>query len=121
LLPETAVHAAPWDAADIVARAAATSDSAHTETPSMSPQQHLWGPVVAGPLSPAPPIAPVPTQLPTIQPGPAAPAAMTSPYDAARFLTAARAKSDSIQWAVLGGTAAFLGVIWVTIWLVTGK
>jgi hypothetical protein len=25
------------------------------------------------------------------------------------------------QWAVFGGTAAFLGIIWVAIWLTVGK
>jgi len=56
-----------------------------------------------------------------IQPDPAAPVSTPTPYDAAGFLAAAKAKSESLQWAVLGGTAAFLGIIWVTIWLVAGK
>jgi hypothetical protein len=28
---------------------------------------------------------------------------------------------DTVQWAVFGGTAAFLGVIWAAIWLAVGK
>jgi hypothetical protein len=28
---------------------------------------------------------------------------------------------DPVQWAVFGGTAAFLGVIWVAIWFAAGK
>jgi hypothetical protein len=34
---------------------------------------------------------------------------------------ATRPAPDSLQWFVFGGTAAFLGVIWVAIWLVVGK
>jgi hypothetical protein len=26
-----------------------------------------------------------------------------------------------VQWAVFGGTAAFLGVIWAAIWLAVGR
>jgi hypothetical protein len=36
-------------------------------------------------------------------------------------MTTLRRVPDSLQWAVFGGTAAFLGVIWAAIWLATGK
>jgi hypothetical protein len=36
-------------------------------------------------------------------------------------MTNLRRVPDALQWAVFGGTAAFLGVIWVAIWFATGK
>jgi hypothetical protein len=36
-------------------------------------------------------------------------------------MTELRNVPDSVQWAVFGGTAAFLGVIWVAIWFAVGK
>jgi nicotinate-nucleotide--dimethylbenzimidazole phosphoribosyltransferase len=130
LLPATAVQTSLWDAAGMVARAAATPDLAYSDAAPVfaqrSPGAFETAPVSSSPavvpiVAPVPgPVAPPPV-VPVIQPGSVAPVATPSPYDAAGFLAAARAKSDSIQWAVLGGTAAFLGVVWVTIWLVTGK
>ena len=125
LLPETVVHASLWAAAEIVARAVAAPDLADSDAGVGFAPPHLvpieTAPGVSGPaVAPAGPVA-SPTVVPIIRPGPVAPVATPSPYDAARFLAAAGAKSQSIQWAVLGGTAAFLGVVWVTIWLVTGK
>ena len=37
------------------------------------------------------------------------------------FMTTLRNAPNSLQWAVFGGTAAFLGVIWVAIWFAVGK
>jgi len=104
LLAETAVHANLWTAAEIVSRAAA-SDVQPSSAPAMV----------------AEPQAAIPLFVPLSQPGPAAPVSTTTLYDAPGFLAAAKTKSESIQWAVFGGTAAFLGAVWVTIWLVTGK
>ncbi len=32
-----------------------------------------------------------------------------------------RKAPDSVQWAFFGGTAAFLGIVWVAIWFAVGK
>ena len=37
------------------------------------------------------------------------------------FMVNLRKAPDHLQWAVFGGTAAFLGVIWVAIWFAVGK
>jgi hypothetical protein len=37
------------------------------------------------------------------------------------LMTRLRRAPDHLQWAVFGGAAAFLGVIWVAIWLAVGK
>jgi hypothetical protein len=36
-------------------------------------------------------------------------------------MTQLRNAPTSMQWAFFGGTAAFLGVIWVAIWVAVGK
>jgi len=110
LLPETAVHASLWTAAEVVSLAA-QSDLApvFAESPPV--------PVEAAHPTPAvPDAAPVAAVLSQT----AAPDAL-SPYGVPGFLAAAKARSESMQWAVFGGTAGFLGVIWVAIWLMTSK
>ena len=110
LLPETAVHASLWTAAEVVSLAA-QSDLApvFAESPPV--------PVEAAHPTPAVPVAaPVAAVLSQT----AAPDAL-SPYGVPGFLAAAKARSESMQWAVFGGTAGFLGVIWVAIWLMTSK
>jgi hypothetical protein len=37
------------------------------------------------------------------------------------FMTTLRNAPGATQWAVFGGTAAFLGVIWAVIWFAVGK
>jgi hypothetical protein len=57
---------------------------------------------------------------PTPDPVPLAP----MPAPAQRFpafMVELRNAPDSAQWAIFGGTAAFLGVIWAAIWLAVGK
>ena len=41
-------------------------------------------------------------------------------YDIPVFLASPRAPSESLQWTLFGGTAAFLGAVWTTIWIVAG-
>ena len=110
LLPETAVHASLWTAAEVVSLAA-QSDLApvFAESPPV--------PVEAAHPTPAvPDAAPVAAVLSqTAAPEP------LSPYGVPGFLAATKVRSESMQWAVFGGTAGFLGVIWVAIWLMTGK
>jgi hypothetical protein len=87
-----------WAAAEMVAEAA----SANT-TPSL-------------PAAPAPmPLAVLPPE-PVPAPPPEPEAKAVTP-----FMTNLRQAPNSIQWAVFGGTAAFLGVIWVAIWFAVGK
>jgi hypothetical protein len=52
-----------------------------------------------------------------VQPPPPAPAAEAIPA----FMTDLRYAPNPIQWAVFGGTAAFLGVVWVAIWFAVGR
>jgi hypothetical protein len=64
-------------------------------------------PLAALPLSPDPvPLAPTPTPTPAKFPA---------------FMVELRNAPDSVQWAIFGGTAAFLGVIWAAIWMAVGK
>ena len=55
--------------------------------------------------------SPVPVPIPALAPAPKFPA----------FMIELRHAPDPVQWAVFGGTAAFLGVIWVAIWFAAGK
>src|ERR1017187_7529742 len=98
--PPDALHHNLWAAAAMVAEAAST----HPPPPSAAAPAPL-------PLA-APPPDPVPAPLPVL-----APEAGPIPV----FMTTLRRVPDSLQWAVFGGTAAFLGVIWVAIWFATGK
>jgi hypothetical protein len=73
-------------------------------------------------------VAPVATaaQLPiAVAPAPApvvsAPEPAVDPRLLPGFMATVQKAPDSLQWFVFGGTAAFLGVIWVAIWLVVGK
>ena len=91
------LHDALWAAAVMVAAGAST---------------HV---APASPMGPAPlPLAP----LPPTQPVPLAPA--SEPKFPA-FMVELRSAPDTVQWAVFGGTAAFLGVIWAAIWFAVGK
>ena len=102
IAPPGALHDALWAAAAMVAEGA----SAHVTPPSPVVPAPL--PLAVLPQSPAPvPIAPAP------EPAPA------SKFPA--FLVDLRHAPDSVQWAVFGGTAAFLGIIWAAIWLAVGK
>src|ERR1039457_673886 len=98
--PPDALHNNLWAAAAMVAEAAST----HPPPPSAAAPAPL-------PLAALPP-DPVPAPLPVL-----APEAGPIPV----FMTTLRRVPDSLQWAVFGGTAAFLGVIWVAIWFATGK
>jgi hypothetical protein len=131
LLPETAVHASLWTAAEIVSRAAQGSPAAPPLDlpPVLAESQPV--PVETAQPTPAVPVAAAvaailsettePIAEAVIQPAEAESEPTLSPFGVPKFLTAARERSESIQWAVFGGTAGFLGVIWVAIWLMTGK
>jgi hypothetical protein len=130
LLPETAVHASLWSAAEIVSRATRAPGAASLD---LAPVLHEFPPVIGESAHPTPvvplavPVAAVlsgtaaPDAAAVSQPDPAASVAPPSPYGVPGFMAAAKLRSESIQWAVFGGTAGFLGVIWVAIWLMTGK
>ena len=66
--------------------------------------------------------APLPEQPAALseQPAIAPPVPGLSPYAMPAFIARARRGSESVQWAIFGGTAGFLGVVWVAIWLSTG-
>jgi hypothetical protein len=98
-VPLDTTHDALWAAAEMVAKAA----SANT------------APFV--PVAPAPlPLAALPPEpVPAPQPEPV----VVEPVPA--FMTTLRNAPNSLQRAVFGGTAAFLGVIWVAIWFAVGK
>ena len=100
--PPDALQNNLWAAAAMVAEAAST---------------HV-APVPAPAPAPLPLAAPAPEPVPVPQPAPA-PAPEAGPLPV--FMTTLRRVPDSLQWAVFGGTAAFLGVIWVAIWFATGK
>jgi hypothetical protein len=79
----------------------------------------------APPSVAAPPPLPLaaalpPEPVPVPQPAPA-PTLVPEAQAISAFMTNLRRAPDSVQWAVFGGTAAFLGVIWVVIWLAVGK
>jgi hypothetical protein len=98
-VPPDTTHDALWAAAEMVAKAASTS------------------------TAPFVPVAPVPLPLAAIPPAPA-PAPEPEPVAVEPmppFMTTLRNAPNSLQWAVFGGTAAFLGVIWVAIWFAVGK
>jgi eukaryotic-like serine/threonine-protein kinase len=117
LLPETAVHASLWTAAEVVSRAAQSSGAPSLAAPPTPP-----APVpVATPAVAALSGTVAPEVAPVSQPTPAATNPALSPYGVPEFLAAAKTQSESVQWAFFGGTAAFLGVIWTAIWLFTGK
>jgi hypothetical protein len=86
-----------WAAAEMVAEAV----SAHAVPPPAPP---VALPLAAIPPEPAP--APLPVPAPQVVPA---------------FMVNLRKAPDHLQWAVFGGTAAFLGVIWVAIWFAVGK
>jgi hypothetical protein len=87
-----------WAAAEVVAEAA----SEHTPPPPVAAPAPL--PIAELPPEPVP----EPPAVPEVEPAP-------------KFMTNLRNAPDSLQWAVFGGTAAFLGVIWVAIWFAVGK
>jgi hypothetical protein len=103
--PPAALHNTLWDAARMVAEAASTQQA----PPSVAAPPPL-------PLAAALPPEPVPVP----QPAPA-PTLVPEAQAISAFMTNLRRAPDSVQWAVFGGTAAFLGVIWVVIWLAVGK
>jgi hypothetical protein len=97
--PPDTLHNNLWAAAEMVAEAV----SPHAAPPiSVSPAPL---PLIA-PIPPAPAPAPIPQALPEAMPP---------------FMTRLRRAPDHLAWAVFGGAAAFLGVIWVAIWLAVGK
>ena len=98
-VPPDTTHDALWAAAEMVAKAASAN----------------LAPFV--PVAPAPlPLAALPPEpVPVPQPEPV----VVEPVPA--FMTTLRNAPNSLQWAVFGGTAAFLGVIWVAIWFAVGK
>jgi hypothetical protein len=82
------------------------AEAASINVAAPAPVAPLALPLAALPPSPAPvPLAPAPVVKSSF------PALMTDLHHA----------PDSVQWAIFGGTAAFLGVIWVAIWLAVGK
>ncbi|MGD0771985.1 MAG: protein kinase [Candidatus Solibacter sp.] len=102
LAPPDALQNNLWAAAAMVAEAAST---------------HV-APVPAAAPAPLPLAAPTPDPFPVPQLAPA-PVPEAGPLPV--FMTTLRRVPDSLQWAVFGGAAAFLGVIWVAIWFATGK
>lgn len=130
LLPEIAAHASLWTAAEVVSHAAWAPGAPSFDLPPVFAE---FPPVPCETTQPTPaePVAAAvvavlsettaPNAADVSQPAPAASEPTLSPYSVPRFLAAARVQSESIQWAVFGGTAAFLGVIWTAIWLITGK
>jgi hypothetical protein len=98
--PAGPIHDALWAAAALV------SEGASTNVPPPSPVAPSPLPLIDLPPTPDPvPLVPKP--------------APESKFPA--FMTELRNAPDSVQWAVFGGTAAFLGVIWVAIWLAVGR
>jgi hypothetical protein len=65
--------------------------------------------------------APVVTAVATPVPEPIGVAAPTDPNAIPALIASVRQGPDSMQWFVFGGTAAFLCVILMAIWLVTGR
>ena len=98
-VPPDTTHDALWAAAEMVAKAASTSTAPFV-------------PVAPAPL-PLAAIPPVPAPVPEPEP------VVVEPMPP--FMTTLRNAPNSLQWAVFGGTAAFLGVIWVAIWFAVGK
>jgi hypothetical protein len=98
-VPPDTTHDALWAAAEMVAKAA----SANT------------APFIPAAAAPLPLAALPPEPVPAPQPEPV----VVEPIPA--FMTTLRQAPNSLQWAVFGGTAAFLGVIWVAIWFAVGK
>ena len=99
--PPDPLHKNLWAAAEMVAEAV----SPHA-APSVSVAPAPLPLVAAAPPAPAPAPAPIPQAVPEAMPP---------------FMTRLRRAPDHLQWAVFGGAAAFLGVIWVAIWLAVGK
>jgi hypothetical protein len=97
--PQDALHDTLWAAAAMVAEAASSR--------------------AAPPAPAAPPPLPLAAALPHDPVSVPQPALVAEAIPA--FITNLRRGPDSVQWAVFGGTAAFLGVIWVVIWLAAGK
>jgi len=79
--------------------------------------------VPPSPIGPGPlPLARLPE---TVERKPEPPAAAPEPErdvaPIAAFMTTLRNAPGPTQWAVFGGTAAFLGAIWAVIWFAVGK
>ncbi len=91
-------------------------------------QSNLWAAAEmvakAASTNAAPPRLPPPVSLPLASPL-AEPVAAAPPASEAEpipvFLTNLRQIPGPVQWFVFGGTAAFLGVIWVAIWFAGAK
>jgi hypothetical protein len=94
-----ATHDALWAAAEMVAKAASANTAPFI---AVAPAPL---PLAAAPPAPIPAPQPEPVVVPPVPP----------------FMTTLRNAPNSLQWAVFGGTAAFLGVIWVAIWFAVGK
>ena len=116
----------------IVPAGVPAEDAAVSATAPPDPlHKNLWAAaeMVAQAVSPhaAPPVSVAPAPLPLVAAAPPAPAPAAAPIPQAvpeampPFMTRLRRAPDHLQWAVFGGAAAFLGVIWVAIWLAVGK
>ena len=112
--PPDALHNTLWAAAAMVA-ASASSPAPAAFLPALEGTALLAKPQVV-----APPIVAPPSIAPTAAP-PSAPTPMPDSGAVPAFMASVSQAADSMQWAVFGGTAAFLGVIWMAIWLATGK
>ncbi len=119
LLPETAIHASLWAAAEVVsgaaqAPAAQTPDPAPPFAESQPVPAETAHALILVPEAAAPDPAPV-SQVPDES------GSTLSPYAATSLRASFKGRSDAVQWAVFSGTAAFLGMVWAAIWFVTGK
>jgi len=97
--PPDPIHDALWAVAAMVAEGAST---------------HVAPPSAVGPT-------PLPFAAPRPSPDPVPLAPTLAPAKFPAFMVELHHAPDPVQWAVFGGTAAFLGVIWVAIWLAVGK
>jgi hypothetical protein len=118
-----------WAAASMVASSASVK-AAVTYLPPQESTARLAKPELvlptATPLKAAMPEMAAPQVGPQIVPqAPPQGAPTTAPNSDPNLppglMAAVRRQPDSMTWFVFGGTAAFLGVIWVAIWLVAGK
>ena len=67
------------------------------------------------------PVATVTAVLAPPEPAAVLPAPAADPQMMPGFIASVHKAPDPMQWFVFGGTAAFLGVIWVAIWIIAGK
>ncbi len=111
------LKSALWAAATMVSESASTvplSAASFLPPPPAGTVQRAK-PELAAPVAV---LAPAPVALATVM---TAPEPAVDPKLLPGLIANIQRAPDSIQWFVFGGTAAFLGVIWVAIWLVAGK